>query len=92
MSVTRVATWKDAKARPAVLLVVDGHRLEIEHDALSLFNTEAKLKAEIEGQAAIFNVQLPKLFFHINRDGSVALAIGAAPDVWPEDDTIEEPR
>lgn len=80
----RVATWKDTK-KEAVLLVVDGVKLEIEHGDLSHLDTAEKIEAELNSQASTSNVQPPKIFVHISRDGSLALATGAAPKVWPED-------
>lgn len=91
MALTRVATWKDAKQGKAVLLVIDGQKLEISHADLATFDTEKKIKDELELQATIGNVQPPAMFVHINRDGSLALATGAAPKVWPEDVPEEEP-
>lgn len=33
--------------------------------------------------------QWTELHFHTNRDGTIALAYGNEPDLWPEDDTSE---
>ena len=92
MSLTRIATWKDAKQGKAVLLVVDGETMEITHADLTTFDTEKKMKDELERQASVGNVQPPAIFVHINRDDSIALAAGAAPDVWPEDTPWDEPE
>lgn len=83
----RVATWKtDKGGRPAVLIQIDGRELAVTHVGLAIYDTAAKLEAEIERQAVLSNVQLPRLFFHVNRDGSIALATGFPPKVWPEDE------
>jgi hypothetical protein len=88
----RVATWKRAEQGQALLLVVDGKKVEIDHAALTTLDTAEKIEAELRSQATTANVQLPKLFIHLNRDGSVAVATGAEPEIWPEDEPIEEPR
>lgn len=83
---SRIATWKGAVQGDAVCVVVDGQTASIDHDDLAIHDTPAKLKAEVEGQ---LGQELPGLFFHINRDGSVAMAIGAEPPIWPEDEEEE---
>lgn len=80
MGFTRVATFRSV-AKLAVIIEVDGETVEISHAALATHDTPAKLKAEAERQAG----KGLAVFFHINRDGSIALATGAAPGVWPED-------
>lgn len=87
MGLTRLATWKRAAQGKAVVLVVDGQEIEIDHAALDSLNTAGKLEAAVEGMAGR---ELP-VFFHINRDGSLAMAWGEAPRVWPEDEVVEEP-
>jgi len=87
MSLTRLATWKDTK-KEAALLIVDGIKLEIAHDDLSTLDTAEKIEAELNSQASISNVALPKIFAHINRDGSIALATGQEPLVWPENENV----
>lgn len=83
----RVATWKtDKGGRPAVFIQIDGRELAVTHAGLETHDTTAKLEVEFERQASLSNVQLPELFFHVNRDGSIALATGFAPKVWPEDE------
>jgi hypothetical protein len=76
-----VATWKDSGQGHAVELVVDSTTVEISHDDLTTLDTAAKLKSEVEQQAK----QELAVFFHINRDGSLAMSTGAEPEVWPED-------
>jgi N-dimethylarginine dimethylaminohydrolase len=86
MALQRVATWKRAEQGKAVLLVVDGKRIEINHASLTTLDTAEKIEAELQSQATTSNVQLPKIFVHVNRDGSVAVATGAEPRAWPEDE------
>jgi hypothetical protein len=77
MALTRIATWKDT-LKAAILLEVDGRLLQLSHSALPMHN--------IERQASTSNVALPNIFVHVNRDGSLALATGMEPDIWPEDE------
>jgi hypothetical protein len=57
-------------------------KVEIAAAALGTHDTPAKLLAEAERQAG---KALSGVFFHVNRDGSVAIATGQEPDAWPED-------
>lgn len=81
MALSRMATWKRAEQGKAVVLVVDGRKIEVDHAALTTLDTPAKLKAAVDSVAGR---PLP-VFFHINDDDSLAMAWGAEPDVWPED-------
>ncbi len=85
IGLSRIATAKAGKGKPAFAVEIGGRLIEIEHAALSTHNTAAKLLVEAERQA---EQSLP-LFFHFNRDGSLAVASGAPPDVWPEDEPKE---
>jgi hypothetical protein len=89
VALSRVAAWKRAEQGKAVLIVVDGKKIEIDHASLTTLDTAEKIKAELQSQASLSNMQLPKIFIHLNRDGSVAVAVGAEPRVWPEDETDE---
>jgi hypothetical protein len=58
--------------------------LAIDESDLATYDTAAKLLAEAERQA---DSTLADLYFHVNRDGSVVIATGCEPEVWPEDVT-----
>ena len=73
----RVASTGDG----GIVIEVDGVRITI--GDLSSYDTAAALKAEAERQAG---GSLDDLYFHVNRDGSVVIATGSAPAVWPEDE------
>lgn len=91
MPVTRVATSRRSHDPLAVIIEIDGWVFEIERSDLAVFDTAAALKTEIERQAVLGNVELPPIFFHKNRDGSFALAVGGRePVVWPEDEPDSE--
>ena len=83
MSVHRIATIKAGKGKPAVLIEFNtGKPVEISHADLTTHDTTAKLLAEAERQS---ERTLADFYFHINRDGSIAVATGEEPPVWPED-------
>ena len=85
MSIRRVATFKAEKYAAAVALEVGGVKLEIQRtDATALASADA-VKAKLEQLAATGKVALPRVFVHVNRDESIAIATGEAPRVWPED-------
>ena len=88
MGLTRIATFKDAK-REAVLLEVSGWRIELAHGHLQPDVTEKMLETELRRQSSLSNTVFPRVHVHINRDGSLAVATGAAPVTWPEDESQE---
>ena len=45
--------------------------------------TEEQIKATLETAAG---QELADVFIHINRDDSITIATGKAPDFWPEDE------
>ncbi len=48
----------------------------------------ASFKAALDAQAVLqgLDAEMPTYFLHVNADGSVAVATGAEPAVWPEDE------
>lgn len=86
MALTRVATSSRTE-KAAALLVVDGHTLELSQAQVT-DKTEVQIETALESAAALSNVQLPRVYVHINDDGSIALATGVEPATWPEDETI----
>lgn len=58
-------------------------KIELRKAGLARFNTKAKLESEAKRQLG--QQKLQGIFFHINRNGSIAIATGAEPDIWPED-------
>ena len=87
MPLTRIACWKDSKQGNSVVIEIDRVKFEITHTDLTTYNTVEKIKSEIERQASLSAKQLPEIFFHKNKDGSIAIATGAEPEIWPEDVT-----
>ncbi len=82
MGITRIKSQKKNKGE-TILIVVDGKKLKLSDADLKTHNTIAKMKTELTRQKGKV---LGNVFFHKNRDGSFAIATGAAPDIWPEDE------
>jgi len=57
--------------------------VRINLEDLVTFDTAEKLRSEAGRQ---LGRTVADLHFHINRDGSVAVAYGVEPVVWPEDE------
>lgn len=91
MPLTRIACWKDAKQGMAVVIEIDGTKFEISHADLIIYDTEKKIRTEIKQQASLAAKKLPKLFFHKNKGGSIAIATGIEPKIWPEDKQVPKP-
>lgn len=86
MPLKRIATWKRSAQGKALLIEIDKRRFEIDHAERNTFDSVKKLESEIERQASLSSTILPSIFYHVNRDSSIAIATGQKPDVWPEDE------
>ena len=53
---------------------------------LILLDTEAKLYDDLVDQ--IGKTPDTPVFFHKNRNGTIVIATGQEPDVWPEDEKV----
>lgn len=84
MPLTRVATWHNAP-NPALVLQIGTTGIQLTQAALDALDTEEGIETAIATLAAGAGITLPAIFIHINKDGTIALATGTAPDVWPED-------
>lgn len=84
MGLRRVATPSERmSARNAIVLETDEVSITLWRSVLDGL-TAAQIEEAIKIAAGA--ARLPPIYAHINRDGSIALATGAEPDVWPEDD------
>jgi len=54
----------------------------VEKTSLTTLNTDQKITASFAAKAT----EETPVFFHKNRNGTIAIATGAAPKVWPEDE------
>lgn len=93
-NIARIATWKQSAldkdvSREPVTIVVDGHTIVITRALITRLNTTKKLMDKVEEYALANGIELPPIFFHINRDKSIAIATGQEPEIWPEDDAEE---
>lgn len=86
MALKRISTPRRIE-KSAVVIGTERGEISILQSQMTMLDTEAKLVVAIQAAATTSSVQLPQLYAHKNRDGSFALAAGAAPKVWPEDET-----
>lgn len=93
MGLTRIGTSKLGSPRPACILVLSsGAQIAIAHAQLAslrtTFPSDGDLEDALQGVVSTgMGEGIPGgLFIHVNRDGSLALATGVRPDVWPEDE------
>ncbi|MCK4444176.1 MAG: hypothetical protein KAW09_06510 [Thermoplasmata archaeon] len=63
---------------------MDGKECQLTQVRRLAYRHKRSIVAEIKAQAREHGITLPDIFIHINRDGSLALATGAPPHVWPE--------
>jgi hypothetical protein len=83
LAITRISTAKSGKGL-ALAMDEDGETIvSLRHDELTTYDTIAKIKLEVNRQAARI---LQNVYFHINRDGSLAVATGFEPSIWPENE------
>jgi hypothetical protein len=82
MAFKRIATWKREEQGPAIIIEWNGRSIAVQHSQLATLNTATKLKLAVETIAG----ESLSVWFHFNRAGNVAMATGAEPEVWPEDD------
>lgn len=85
-----MTTYKRISARSAddeTEIEIETLQWEIKIKVKGEEETEQEIKLLAEDEAG---QPIPDLFFHINRDYSVAVATGSPPPVWPEDEP-EEP-
>lgn len=89
LSVVAVST-SSRKTKPAIsvtLLLENGNEriVSISQSQLKKLDTEEEIVAAAIAFADAAGVELPPFFAHINDDGTVAVALFAEPEVWPED-------
>lgn len=86
----RLATWRASVApdHGDLAVAMDGVGSGVIHVAIEQGGlpdplTPGTLLAMAVQQAGM---PLPRVWFHVNRDGSIAIATGRYPVIWPEDD------
>ena len=86
--IRRIKTVKHPRTALEAQIIIelaDGKNYTASKAALDTLATPTAVKAEAEKALG----KLDDLFIHKNRDGSWAVATGAAPAVWPEDEPKE---
>lgn len=59
----------------------------VNQQILNNFETEEELKAAVDNfTQQNFGYVLDDVWFHLNRDGTWAVATGQLPNIWPEDE------
>lgn len=90
MALQKQGTRKDSGSGTDIALTftLDNKTLAVLYNALVAqgLDTEEKIEAAVATWAIGEGVTLPLFFVHINDDGSLAIAFGEEPDVWPEDE------
>jgi hypothetical protein len=81
MGLTRIAAFKSTTDRVAVAIEIDGKKVELSQETVA-FSTENSIKQLITNAVG---KELP-IYIHRNRDGSLAVAYGEKPYLWPEDE------
>jgi hypothetical protein len=84
-TITSVATWKTGTNAIAISVTIGNKTFTRNHVNIPANATEAQLESAARTWATANNVTLGEFHIHINVDRSLAIAIGPAPDVWPED-------
>jgi len=84
MGISRVATFKSGNTS-CIVESDEGIFTLKATDLLGQFNTAGKILTECNKY-----ITKDSIFFHKNRDGTIAIATGAEPDIWPEDES--EPK
>ena len=83
--ISRVAAWK-SRLGTTVLLDIGGRSLQLTREELDTYSTGGQISAALLDKAVLADVSLPDdVSLHINRDGSIAVATGLEPQIWPED-------
>lgn len=86
MGLTRISTRKGE-----FVIEINGRSAAFtKEDITARVGKEAQIKAEIEGKLGRA-LGIP-IFFHRNRDGTLAVATGRAPEMWPEDEAEAKTR
>ena len=83
MAIKRLKTAKATRGSDEVIVIghTDGREVRLLQSDRATFNTPEKLRNEVSRQLGDNNFH-----FHINRDGSIAMAYGQEPELWPEDE------
>jgi hypothetical protein len=90
MAVRRIATTRRTDKGYAVLVETGKGTYALRAADLLTYDSESKVMAELSRQAALANDALGTIHIHQNRDGSLAIASGREPSIWPEDRPVSD--
>ena len=84
MDLKGLGTFKSHIGEQSISLRLGNRECQLTHAQLAAYRFNRGIVAEIKAQARAHGVELPRVFIHVNRDGSLALATGTPPIPWPE--------
>jgi hypothetical protein len=90
MGIKQIAAARSPGKGYATLIRTGKGTYVITHGNRIRFDSAEKIVSELNRLATRRSDTLDSVYIHINRDNSVALAIEAEPDVWPEDEAEED--
>jgi hypothetical protein len=64
----------------------DDTKISLTKSSLTILDTKEKLDTDLTTK---MGARKDKIFLHKNRSGTIAVATGAEPEVWPEDEIIK---
>jgi len=84
---TRLLTAKTRLAADVAIVIQSrSQTFRLTRSDLLTYDTPDKLVRELRRQIGAEQELSYRTFFHRNRNGSIAVAVGQEPTVWPEDD------
>ncbi len=86
--VTDIAVHRSEDDDIAISLTVSGYKFEVTQTQVQQLGTAENIENVIVQAAGAEGITIPPIYVHINRDGSLSLALGEEPSTWRED--VEE--
>lgn len=81
LKLTRVATSRNPE-KYSIIIECENKIIMFSAENLSVLDTEENIRQAAETSTGLL---FKNFFFHKNRDGSYAIAVGSEPNFWPED-------
>jgi len=70
----------------AIVVETSNGLVKVLRTELAILNTSEKMDTALVSRVSCSEA---KIFTHLNKDGSLAVAIGAKPNIWPEGEPKE---
>lgn len=83
MSIRAVHSGNQRSSRLYAVTFADGLTVELGKNYLPFLNSTDRLNRDLRAR---LGGRDERVFLHLNRDKTVAVATGAPPDIWPEDE------